>query len=324
MRILRHYTRVPQAARGAVIAIGNFDGVHLGHVAVIHEADRVARRCGAPLAALTFEPHPRQMFHPSTVPFRLTPFRAKARRLAELGVDYMINLRFGPQMAGLLAQDFVMKVLVKGLHVRHVVTGPDFVFGKGRRGNAYVLSHMAEMEGFGFTQIGAVSRGDKPYSATEVRVLLGRGLVDEATALLGRPWEFEGRVLAGDARGRRLGFPTANLAVEGRLHPGPGIYAVRAGLAEEGRTVWYDGVASLGRRPTFGGHTTLLEVHIFDFDRDLYGERLRVAFAERIRKEERFDSPESLKAQIAADCHHARRILADPKTMGRVSDPPAA
>lgn len=307
-----------------MVAIGNFDGVHRGHVAVINEAERVARRFGAPWAVLTFEPHPRQMFQPSTAPFRITPFRAKARRLAELGVDYMINLRFDPRMAGLLAQDFVMEVLVKGFNIHHVVAGPDFAFGKGRRGNAYVLSHMAEMEGFGFTQIEAVRRGGGPYTSTEVRVLLRRGLVDEAAAVLGRLWEFEGRVFKGDARGRQLGFPTANLAVEGQLYPGPGIYAVRAGLAEEGRMVWYDGVASLGRRPTFGGETMLLEVYVFDFDRDLYGRRLRVAFAERIRKEKKFDRIESLKSQMAADCRRARQILADPKMMGRVSDPPAA
>lgn len=321
MRILRHYEGVEAAARGAVVALGNFDGLHHGHMAVIGEAGRLARDRGAPWAVLTFEPHPRQYFQPGSVPFRLTPFRAKARRLAELGVDYMFNLRFRPEIASLLAQDFVLDVLVGGLGISHVVVGPDFVFGKGRRGNDTVLRHMAAMEGFGFTEIEMVHHGEWVCSSTDVRVLLRRGLVDRAASLLGRPWEIEGRVQRGAGQGHALGFPTANMALEDVLHPGPGIYAVRVGVEERGDTTWCDGAAYVGTRPTFAGDTLQLESYLFDFDGDLYGKRLRVAFVGRVRKDQTFDGPESLKAQMAADCSRAREILAGPHVDGRIADP---
>jgi riboflavin kinase / FMN adenylyltransferase len=311
MLIVRHPERVPAQARGAVVALGNFDGLHRGHRVVTGEAKAIAQRLGAPWGVVTFEPHPRQFFQPTSVPFRLTPFRAKARLVGEQGADVLAALRFGPALAGMLAQDFVAQVLVKGLGVRHVVTGPEFVFGKGRRGNAYVLAHMAAMEGFGYTQVPAFSFAGETCSATEVRVLLRRGLVAEAALRLGRWWEFEGRVVHGRKLGRDLGYPTANLPVAGRLHPDPGIYAVRAGLASPGGVHWHDAVASLGTRPTVDGKGLLLEVNLFDFAGDLYGRRLCVAFVERIRKELRFPGLDALKVQMAEDCANARRILAN-------------
>jgi riboflavin kinase / FMN adenylyltransferase len=219
-------------------------------------------------------------------------------------------------MAGRLAQDFVVDVLAQGLGVSHVVTGPGFVFGKGRRGNGYVLGHMAGMEGFGYTEIETFAHGAAKVSSTDIRVLLRRGQVDMAGDLLGHLWEFEGRVEPGDRRGRAMGFPTANLRLDGMLHPGPGIYAVRAGLAEpgtatfDGGTRWYDGAAYIGTRPTFDGKTVVLETNLFDFDGDLYGRRLRVAFVQRVRKDLTFAGMDDLARQMADDCSRAREVLA--------------
>jgi len=315
--IIRHgFTGTPESLRGAVAALGNFDGVHRGHCAVLERAGAIAREAGKPWGVVTFEPHPREFFQASSVPFRLTPFRQKARLLAGLGLDLMISLRFDRTMAGRSAQDFVVEILVEGLGVSHVITGPSFVFGRGRRGNGYVLGHMAAMEGFGYTEIDNVAHRSAKVSSTDIRVLLRRGQVDMAADLLGHLWEFEGRVQHGDRRGRAMGFPTANLTLDDMLHPGPGIYAVRAGVAEpgphalEGRVRWYDGAAYIGTRPTFDGKTVLLETNLFDFDDDLYGKRLRVAFVERVRKDLTFAGMDELARQMAEDCARAREVLA--------------
>ncbi len=308
MRIVRH-APAPGALRGAVVALGNFDGLHRGHQAVIGEAGRIARAEGRPWGVLTFEPHPRGFFQRSSVPFRITPLRAKARLLDELGLDVLFVLRFDAALAATLAQDFVVGVMLQGFGVAHVVTGPAFVFGKGRKGNGTVLGHMAAMESFGFTQVPTQTFAGGDCSATQVRVLLRRGLVADVAAQLGRSWEFEGHVSHGARLGRTLGYPTANLATEGRLIPHPGIYAVRAGVPGAGGVTWHEAVASLGTRPTFDGEGTLLEVHLFDFTGELYGKRLRVAFVERIRKELRFPDALALKRQIAEDCVQARRLL---------------
>ncbi len=312
MRIFRHYHRIPPQARGAVAALGNFDGLHRGHRGVIAEAARCARDRSAPLAVLTFEPHPRRHFQPSTAPFRLTPFRAKMRLLEEIGVDYVFNLTFGPALAGQKAQEFVIGVLVEGLGIAHLTVGPGFVFGKGRRGNATVLRQMAAREGFGFTEVAAVREDGEGqmFASTDIRVLVRRGQVDLAAQALGYVWEIEARVQHGDARGEAMGFPTANMPLNGLLHPGPGIYAVRVGIADGGAVTWHDAAAYIGTRPTFAGEPMLLEVYLFDYSGDLYDRRLRVAFVGLVRKDQTFDSPDALKIQMAADCERAREILA--------------
>ena len=327
MIIQHEHEATPEALRGAVFALGNFDGVHRGHRAVIDTAGALARAEDRPWGVITFEPHPREFFQGSSVPFRLTPFRQKARLLNGMGIDVMVNLPFAGDMAGRSAQDFVQDVLVAGLDLAHVVTGPGFVFGKGRRGNGYVLGHMARMEGFGYTEVETYVHQAKKVSSTDIRVLLRRGQVDQANALLGHLWEFEGRVEPGEKRGRAMGFPTANLSLDGRLHPGPGIYAVRAGLAETGAegwdsgTTWYDGAAYIGTRPTFDGKTVVLETNLFDFDGDLYDQRLRVAFVERVRKDMTFTGMDDLARQMADDCARSRDVLAglqgrSPETSG--------
>ena len=308
MRVLRHYQNPPPDAKGAVVALGNFDGVHRGHQALIAEAARIAKETGRPLAALVFEPYPREFFRPSDEPFRLTTFRTKAQLLAKQGIDFVIVLNFDAQMAGKLAQDFVMEVLVHELAVSHVVVGEDFRFGKGRGGDVTVLGYMGEMEGFGVTVFSAVIAGGEKISSTKVRAALRAGEPGEAARLLGHWWTVEGHVAHGEKRGRALGFPTANLRLEHVLQPAFGIYAVRARMA--GSEIIHDGVANFGIRPMFRLPAPLMEVHLFDFAGDLYGQILSVQLIAYLRGEMTFADLEALKRQIAADAEQARGILA--------------
>ena len=309
MHIFRHFENQPAAVKGASIAIGNFDGVHLGHRAVIGEAGRIARDQGIPWAVLSFEPHPRALFTPDAEPFRLTPFRTKARHIEELGVDNLIVLHFDKAFTNLSADDFIGRVLVEALGARHVVSGYDFVFGHKRAGNCELLLRKGQEEGFDFTCVSAVDDGQTVYSSTAIREYLKAGDPRAAGRLLGRDFEIEGRVEHGDARGRSIGFPTANLHLGEYLRPAHGVYAVRAGLDEGAATKWYDGVANYGSRPTFDEKDTILEAHLFDFDGDLYGRHLRIALVDFLRPEKKFDGIDDLKAQIALDCDNARRIL---------------
>ncbi|MBI3454116.1 MAG: bifunctional riboflavin kinase/FAD synthetase [Rhodospirillales bacterium] len=332
MRIHRHFTDLPPAARGAVLAIGNFDGVHRGHQAVIGEAVRRAKAAGAPSAVLTFEPHPRRFFQPAAPPFLLTRMRTKVRVIAGLGVDTLFILRFDADIAKRSAEAFIDDILVGAMAVRHAVVGYDFVFGQGRRGTPEMLRDRLAVAGAGATVMqpviatdpsGAADPDASPealiYSSTGVRDSLRAGDPRGAARLLGRPFEIEGRVRRGDARGRLIGFPTANLLLDDYLHPALGVYAVRAGDEEGGRTVWRDGVANLGLRPTFGGAVApRLEVHLFDFSGDLYGRNLRVALIDFLRPECKFDGIEALKAQIGRDGEAARAALARPAAPVRV------
>ena len=311
MRIFRHYQNIPGDARGAVVAIGNFDGVHLGHRAVIGEAGAIAHATARPWGVLTFEPHPRAFFAPGTPPFRLTPFHAKARLIFGLGVDTIFVQQFNKAFSSLTAEDFIETVLVGGIGARHVVCGYDFVFGKGRGGSAEMLLGFGKRLGFDFTAVRAqtFAGGDSAetaYSSTGVREALQSGNPQAAARILGRPFEIEGRVIQGDQRGRTIGFPTANLALGTYLRPARGVYAVRVRVGE-GRE--FTGVANIGKRPTFAGEADLLEVFLFDFTGDLYGRRLGVQLVEFLRPEKKFDGIDQLKAQIAADSDRARQIL---------------
>jgi riboflavin kinase/FMN adenylyltransferase len=317
MRILRHFTGLGAEDKGSVVAIGNFDGVHRGHRAVIDAAARIARERAADQAVLTFEPHPRSVFQPDVAPFRVTPFRSKARQIELLGVDVLFALHFDMEFSQHSAEDFVRLVLVEGLAASHVVVGADFVFGNRRRGTPDFLAEEAKKYGFDVTFIEPVTGPDGvAFSSTRIRELLGSGRPADAAQLLGRFWEIEGRVEPGDKRGRTIGFPTANLGLDDYIRPATGVYAMRAGLdrpAGDGgdvETVWFDGVANLGRRPTFGGDDLLLEAHLFDFEEDIYGQHLRVALIEYLRPETRFDGIDALKAQIAEDATRARELLA--------------
>ena len=310
MRIFRHFEELPPDLAGCVVAIGNFDGVHRGHQAVIHEAGLIARDAGVRWAVLSFEPHPRQIFQPDIEPFRLTPFRIKAHHIEELGVDDLIVLHFDKEFAGRAAESFIGDILVDSLKAGHVVSGYDFVFGKGRQGDCEMLLHKGQELGFGFTAVQAVKdSGAAVYSSTRVRQCLQEGDPRGAAGILGRAFEIEGRIVEGDKRGREIGFPTANLLLDGYLCPKLGVYAVRAGVDQGADTVWHDGVANLGMRPTFDGEDVRLEVHLFDRNEDLYGKHLRAALIDFIRPERKFDGLDDLKAQIAEDADEARRIL---------------
>jgi riboflavin kinase / FMN adenylyltransferase len=313
MKIFRHYDNLPPTARGAVVALGNFDGIHKGHQAVIGRAAGDAKAAGAKLGLLTFEPHPRSVFRPADPPFRLTPFRSKAILLCGIGVDLLFVLRFNQALAARSAEDFVRDVLVGGLGIGTAVVGYDFVFGNGRRGTAALLAEMGRELGFAVSIVAPAGEGAELYSSTRIRSLLQSGAPREAAALLGRDWQIHGRVEHGDERGRTIGFPTANLHLADYLRPAAGVYAVRAGFdrpgADPGGT-WYAGVANFGTRPTFAGTDLRLEVHLFDFAGDLYNRHLRVALVEYIRPERKFAGLDDLKAQIAKDAAQARQILA--------------
>ena len=310
MRVFRH-TSASDDARGAVVAAGNFDGVHLGHQAVLAEAKALAESLGAPFAVLTFEPHPRAVFQPGLPPFRLTPFRAKSLVLESLGVDLLFTLHFDLAFAQKTAEEFVAEVLVAALGAKAVVVGYDFVFGNKRRGTPELLKAEGAKHGFAVKIVSPVAApGGVVYSSTHIREHLVAGRPRDAAALLGRPWEIDGRVDVGDNIGRTIGFPTANIDLADYLRPAPGVYAVRAGIEDGGRIEWHGGAANLGWRPTVGGRDLRFETNLFDFSGDLYGKHLRVALIERLRPEQRFEGLDALKAQIAADCQKAREILA--------------
>ena len=312
MRIHRGYWNLPKTALHAVVAIGNFDGVHRGHRVLIAVAAESARALGAPLGVITFEPHPREVLAPDQAPPRLTPFRIKARLLAELGVERLFALAFTPHLMQKTPEQFVHDVLAGGLGIRHAVVGYDFRFGHKRAGDVETLTGHGADYGFGVTRVEPVAWRGEVCSSSRIRSAVGAGDVALARDLLAHPFLVEGRVVAGDRRGRALGYPTANLhpPKERALWPAPGIYAVRAGCQGGAATVWHDAVASLGFRPTFGGRDLRLEVHLFDREVDLYGRRLCCAFIERLRGEETFASSAELKAQMDRDSAAARAALA--------------
>lgn len=317
MAIFRHIDALPPAARGAVVAIGNFDGVHPGHRALIEVAAGEAKRLGAPLGVLTFEPHPRSVFRPEDPPFRLTPLRAKSHALEALGVEHLYVLHFDRAFAAKTAEAFVREILVEGLAARHLVVGWDFCFGHKRAGDAALLQSLGDELGFGVSAVEPVTADNgEIYSSSTVRRYLAEGQPAAAARLLGRPWEIEGRVEQGDQRGRTLGFPTANLALGDYVVPALGVYAVRVMIDEAAESDCYPAVANLGRRPTVGGTRIQLEVHFFDFDQDLYGRHLRVRLIEFLRPEKKFDGLEGLRAQIAEDSLRARALLAEQPETG--------
>ncbi len=304
--IVEDWRGLPGALRGATVALGNFDGVHLGHVAVVRTAH--AARPDLPLAALTFEPHPREHFRRDDPPFRLTLLPAKAAALHEAGAAIVYALRFDAAFAAMSAEAFVRDVLHAGLDAKHLACGPDFAFGHRRGGDVAFLSREAEALGIGVTIVPPVSNADGVISSTRIRRLLQDGYPERAALELGRPWEVRGEVVHGDKIGRTLGWPTTNMWFGRQLEPARGVYAVRVALPD-GRVK--DGVANVGRRPTLGGDPqTRLETHIFDFDGDLYGQEIGVRLEGFIREDATFSGLEELRAAIAQDAAEARRILA--------------
>jgi riboflavin kinase / FMN adenylyltransferase len=297
-------------SKNAVVAIGNFDGLHRGHQELISIAAAEAQRRGVAHGLLTFEPHPRSYFRPQDPVFRLTPLLLKQRLAAALGVDFSAWLNFDAALATLSPEDFILQQLVQWLGVSHVVTGYDFHFGKGRKGNPDTLRDMGQSHGFGVTVVEQVTDdgdGHAPFASTSIRDALRSGRVAAATRELGYDWTVMGEVVHGDKRGRTIGFPTANIILDPGAEPHRGIYAVDVRDAAGG-PAWM-GAGYFGDRPTFNTNRTFLEVYLLDQDLDLYGRTLIVSFVDLIRADKTFASVGELIAQMQADCARARSIL---------------
>ncbi|WP_421857465.1 bifunctional riboflavin kinase/FAD synthetase [Oceanicaulis sp.] len=310
MSVYHGYTDLPDVSRGCVAALGNFDGVHRGHRAVIATACAFAQTLDAPCAGAVFSPHPRQVFAPDAPPFLLMNDHQRARALKQAGAEAVFHIPFSKAMAAMTPDAFVRVVLAEGLGLKGVVTGADFCFGKDRAGDATALKALGARYGVAVTIAEAVNLDDASgkISSTNVRNALREGDVKAAAALLERPFAIEGVVSKGDQRGRLLGFPTANIGLGEYLRPKFGVYAVRAHLPSGDSVA---GVANLGSRPTVEGTEARLEAHLFDFEADLYGQTLEVELIDFIRPEQKFDGLEALTAQIAADSATARAMLGD-------------
>ena len=306
MRTYQSWTYVDDTDRGAAAAIGNFDGVHLGHQAVID----IARAQPGPLGIVTFEPHPREVFAPDAPPFRLMSAETKAHRLEKLGVDVLFQIPFNRDLSDLTPEEFARDVIAEGLGLSHVVVGEDFCFGKGRAGNGPDLVAFGEQFGFGVTLSKLIETGGREVSSTNIRNALTAGQPGEAAAMLGHWHRIDGPILHGEKRGRDLGYPTANMSIDGLHPPKFGVYAVKLDVLDGPHKGTYNGAASLGVRPMFGENKANLETFIFDFSGDLYGVPVSVALVEYLRPEMKFDGLDPLIAQMDVDCAKARDILA--------------
>lgn len=304
---MRDYQFVDPADRGASVAIGNFDGVHLGHQSVIKLARTEAP--DAPLGVLTFEPHPRAYFAPDAPPFRLMSREARASRLEKLGVEILYEMNFNAALAALTPEEFAQRVLADGFGLRHVIVGSDFCFGKRRAGTAADLEKFGAQMGFGVTIAPLVEQAKTTVSSTAIRHALSEGRPREAAAMLGHWHRIEGPVIGGEQRGRELGYPTANMSIDGLHPPAFGVYAVLVDVLAGPYKGSYHGVASMGVRPMFGENRPNLETFIFDFAGDLYGTPLSVGLVEHLRSEAKFDNLDALIAQMDRDSAAARRIL---------------
>ncbi|MEA3274801.1 MAG: bifunctional riboflavin kinase/FAD synthetase [Pseudomonadota bacterium] len=310
MRVIRGLHNLRPRHRGCVATIGNFDGVHLGHRAVFQSLIEKGRDMGLPATVITFEPQAMEYFAPDAAPARLTRLREKLAALADCGIEQVVLLEFGPKLAGMDARDFVRELLVDGLGARHLLVGDDFRFGHGREGDFCLLQEMGREHGFSVEDLHTITHGEERISSTRIRDALSRGDLELARHLLGRPYWICARVGHGDKRGRAIGYPTANLNLHRRVSPLRGVYAVMAdGVA--GRS--WPGVANIGTRPTVSGDTRyLLEVHLFDFEGDIYGRHAQVEFRLKLRDEKKFASFDELKQQIARDAMAAREYLGVP------------
>ena len=308
MRIIRDYQFVDLPDRGASAAIGNFDGVHLGHQSVIDLARNAVP--GAPLGVMTFEPHPREYFAADAPPFRLMSREARTSRLAKLGVERLYELNFNTALAGLTPEEFARNVVSQGLGLAHVIVGADFCFGKGRAGKADDLVQFGKDMGFGVTIAPLLQGSGATVSSTAIRQALSDGRPRDAAAMLGHWHRIEGQVIGGEQRGRELGYPTANMSIDGLHPPAFGVYAVLVDVLDGPHKGSYHGAASMGVRPMFGENRPNLETFIFDFSGDLYDATLSVGLIEHLRPEAKFDDLDALIIQMDADCAQARDILA--------------
>jgi len=306
MLLLRHLTRGGRRISALVLTLGNFDGVHRGHQQILRRLVEVARSINGEAIVLTFHPHPATVLAPEHVPKLITDWRARVELIAAFGVDAIIMQHFTPTFSAITAEDFVRRLLVEGLGVRAVVVGHRVSFGHNRAGHATTLRQLGAKYGFAVEVIGPVEAGGHLVSSSAVRRAISHGELERAKLLLGRTPSVAGRVAHGHHRGKGLGFPTANLRIGRLVLPPDGVYAVRVRVHDE----WWPGVTNLGFNPTFHQHERSLEAHIFDFDGDLYGQRVEIAFVQRLRGEEKFPTPQALAQQIARDVEAARQALA--------------
>ncbi|MEM8591581.1 MAG: bifunctional riboflavin kinase/FAD synthetase [Pseudomonadota bacterium] len=309
MERLTTLDQISEAAHGASVAIGNFDGVHLGHQAVIDHA----RKPNMPLGVMTFEPHPRSYFSAlngaPTKPFRLMNADARANRLEKLGVDFIYEIPFTLELSALTPEAFVTDIIHKGIGAKHIVVGKDFCFGKDRAGDAVTLTTLCAKHGIDVTVADMISTGTTEVSSTNIRAALAEGRPRDAQAMLGHWHRIEGPVIHGDARGRELGYPTANMSLGDLHHPAYGVYAVLVDVLDGPHAGSYHGAASLGVRPMFGDNAANCETFLFDFKGDLYGTTISVGLVDFLRGEKKFDSLDALITQMGADCDKARAIL---------------
>ena len=310
MRLVRHLGDLPhdELERGSVVTIGAYDGLHLGHQRLLERARAAASDMDFATVVLSFEPTPKEFFQAASPPARLMRFREKFDALDALGIDLFYCPRFSAAMRDISAADFIRRLLVHGLNARRVVIGDDFRFARRREGGPAELERAGRALGFDIEQVGSVFVGDERVSSTAIRSACMAGDMALASRLLGRPYRMSGKVVRGERVGRTLGYPTANVDLRRRQSPVMGIFAVRvAGLADQP----LDGVASVGSRPTFNGSKPLLEVHLFDFDEDIYGRYIHVDFIARLREQVRYDRVDDLVAQMHRDADNARSVLAD-------------
>jgi riboflavin kinase/FMN adenylyltransferase len=315
MERLRLGSAAAADTRGSAVAVGNFDGVHQGHQSLVRAAVASARPAGRDAVVLTFDPHPARVLRPELAPAALSTLAQKEELVAALGAPRLVVLEFDAAVAALAPEAFAREVLEGALGAREVVIGESFRFGRAREGDARRLAELGAKLGFAVQVVRPVLHAGRPISSSRVREALASGDVREAELLLGRPYALDAVVVHGEGRGGRIGIPTANLQPEGQLVPRPGVYAGRCRLP--GREIW-PAVVNVGRRPTFGGGDLTVEAHLLDYEGDLYGARVRLAFSARLRDEQRFESVAALVARIREDVRTARELLLPPPGAGRL------
>lgn len=307
MQVVRNLDCLAEPPRRAVLTLGNFDGVHLGHREIFRRVVRQAHDLRGTAVVVTFEPHPLRLLAPDKAPLRLNTPAEKVRLLAASCIDLLVILNFTRQLAQMPAEAFVSEILVRKLGVKHLIVGYDYAFGRNRQGDTTFLAAQARLHDFTLEVLEPIRAAEQAHSSTAIRSFLNAGYVADAIKVLGRNYTLDGKVVHGDGRGRKLGFPTANLVTEKELLPRDGVYAVKVKWRED----YFDGVINIGSRPTFAGNAPTLEIHLLDFQGDLYAERLRIYFVDRLRDEQRFPSVEALQEAVFIDIARARTLLAD-------------
>ncbi|MBE0577360.1 MAG: bifunctional riboflavin kinase/FAD synthetase [Desulfuromonadales bacterium] len=306
MQVVRDLESLSEPPCRTVLTIGNFDGVHLGHREIFRRVVDKAHELKGTAVVVTFEPHPLRLLNPAKAPLQLNTPEEKVRLLAASCIDLLVVLNFTRQLAEMPAEDFVRDILVRKLGVKHLIVGYDYAFGRNRQGDVKFLAEQARVHNFSLEVLEPIRAEQQAHSSTAIRKILQEGRVAEAVKVLGRNFTLDGEVVHGVGRGRKLGFPTANLVTKKEILPRDGVYAVKVKWRDE----YYDGVINIGCRPTFAASAPTLEIHLLDFQGDLYGERLRIYFVDRLRDELQFPSVEALKEAVAADVARARTLLA--------------